>query len=114
VELNIGRSANDFGTTLADIGQCRPMVPISANVGRSAFSQLEEAHDLWRLVRKVMADTLRDGTSARDDAAGSAAPKLPNLVEVFKNVFGKTMSSAVLENDLTTQRLQEDCQGNAN
>ena len=83
-------------------------------MGRTILSQLEEAHDLWRLVRKVMADTLRDGTSARDDAAGSAAPKLPNLVEVFKNVFGKTMSSAVLENDLTTQRLQEDCQGNAN
>ena len=29
-------------------------------------------------------------------------PKLPNLVEVFKNVYGKTMSSAVLENDFKT------------
>ena len=36
-------------------------------------------------------------------ARRQTAPKLPNLVEVFKNVFGKTMSSAVLE--MTSRRL---------
>ena len=56
---------------------------------------LSAAHDM------TVQDVPPDGDSIASwwAARRQTAPKLPNLVEVFKNVFGKTMSSAVLEND---------------
>ena len=47
-----------------------------------------------------MADDRLDGRrGGLPGARQCLAPKLPTLVEVFKIVFGETMSSAVLEND---------------